>query len=344
MNFIHESIFISSLRSLCKTIFSVFGIALGLFTIILISSLLTSPYVETYKPQIVLCPDENGASKLNPTSPVLMKISIEGIIGTKKLNTELVTQALNKSKELFKQDQIKGILLYINSPGGTSLDSSGIYRSILDFKKKNKIPVYAYVDGLCASGGMYIASSSDYIFASPESVIGSVGVRMGPIFNFKDAMTKWGVDAVTITQGKDKDSFNPFRKWSESEGEDIKNLIKESYESFVDIVVRARPKMSKDLLINTLGAQIFSAKTALNYGYIDNSDSSYSSTLIELRKSCGIQDQDTYQVVEIVPYRSPIEDFMESKLKLFSKSFKEQLTDFETKNPICDRVFYLMDF
>jgi signal peptide peptidase SppA len=343
MNFIHESIFVSSLRAFSKTIFTIFGIALGLIAITMASSVLSSPYIETFRPQMVICPDENGNSALLPSAPVILKISIEGIIGTKKLNTDTITQALQKSKQLLKQDRIKGILLYINSPGGTSIDSAGIYQTIMSYKTEHNLPVYTYVDGLCASGGMYIASSSDYIGATPESVIGSVGVRMGPVFNFKDLMTRYGVDALTITQGKDKDSFNPFRTWTANEGDDIKQLIKDSYDLFVNVVTSARPKLTKDLLVNTLGAQIFSAKTAMGYGYIDQADASYKKVLSTLRETAGIQEKTSYQVLEIIPYKSPFEDFVDSKLKFFSKSIRDQFTEIETKNPICDRVFYLMD-
>ena len=344
MNFIHESIFVSSLRTFTKTIFAIFGVALGFFGIILAMSVLSSPYVETFKPQMIICSDENGDSNLHPSAPVILKVSIEGMIGTKKLNSETVTQALMKSKQVIKPERIKGLLLTINSPGGTTIDSAGIYQAIQDFKKMYKIPVYTHVDGLCASGGMYIACASDYIGATSESIIGSVGVRMGPLFNFKDLITKVGIDALTITQGKDKDSFNPFRKWNVDEGEDIKALIKESYQSFVEIVTTARKNLSKENLMNVYGAQIFSSATAMNYGYIDQSNSNYFKTLSQLRKASGIDDKVTYQVLEIVPYKSPLEDLMESRLGFFSKSVKEQLTDYETKNPICDRVFYLMDF
>lgn len=344
MNFIHESIFVSSLRAFSKTIFVILGAAIGLFAITITAGVFSSPYVDPFRPQLVICPDENGNSQLLPNAPVILKVSIEGMIGTKKLNTDTVTQALLRSKQVIKPEKIKGIFLSINSPGGTTIDSSGIYQALLDFKEQHKVPVYCFVDGLCASGGMYIACASDYIASTSESVIGSVGVRMGPIFNYMDLMAKIGVNALTLTQGKDKDSFNPFRSWSPSEGEDIKNLIKESYDSFVDIVTKSRTKINRDSLVNIYGAQIYSAKTAAEYGYIDMPNYSYNKTLKDLREKCGIDAKQSYQVLEVTAYKSPLEDLFDSKFKFFSKSFKEQVNDFETRNPICDRFFYLMDF
>ncbi len=343
MNFIHESIFISSLRAFAKSIFTVLGIAIGLIGIFVAIGFLSSPYIDPYRPQLVICPDEHGNTQLLPHAPVILKISLEGVIGTKKLNSDLIHFALQKSRQTIKEDRIKGILLYIDSPGGTSIDSANIYQALCEYKQKHQIPVYAYVNGLCASGGMYAASASDYICASGESVIGSVGVRMGPLFNFKDLMTRVGVNATTLTQGKDKDSFNPFRTWTPDEGEDIKILMQDSYDTFVEAVVKGRPKLTKDLLVNQYGAQIFSAKTALEYGYIDEANSTYSQALKRLRETAHLDDKTTYQVLEILPYKSPIENFMESKLSIFSKSLKEQLYEFEAKNPLCDRIYYLMD-
>ncbi len=343
MNFIHESIFVSSLRAFCKVIFVIFGLAIGFFCISLAAGFISTPYVDPFKPQLLICPDENGNSMINPQAPIILKISIEGMIGSKDLNTKTVTQALNKAKTVLKQDKIKGIFLMMNSPGGTVIDSAGIYQAIVDFKTRNKIPVYTFVDGLCASGGMYISCSSDYIGSTSESIIGSVGVRMGPLYNFKGLMDKLGLDAATITQGKDKDSFNPTRTWTATEGEDIKAILADTYTSFVDIVTKARTKMNKDDLINSYGAQIFSAKTAMNYGYIDESNTSYSKVMKSLRTASGIDDKTSYQVLEIVAMRSPLEEFFDAKIKLLSKSVKEQILDFETRNPICDKLFYLMD-
>jgi protease-4 len=344
MNFIHESIFVSSLRAFSKTLFSIFGIAIGLTAVAMIASLLSSPYTEAQRPQLFICPDDNGETKLLPSAPVILKVSIEGIIGSKKLNTDTVTLALRKAVQMIPPEKIKGVLLTINSPGGTTIDSSGIYQAIMDFKQKHNVPVYTFADGLMASGGMYIACASDFIGASQESVIGSVGVRMGPLFNFKDLMNKIGVDSKTLTQGASKDSFNPFRPWGTNEGEDIKQLIEESYQTFVEIVTAARKNLSKDKLINEYGAKIFSAERAMKYGYIDAANFTYSKTIQQLKIAANLDEKTACQVIEVLPYRSPVEDFVDSKLKFFSHSFKEQLTDFETKNPVCDRFFYLMDF
>ncbi|MFI5264393.1 MAG: S49 family peptidase, partial [Candidatus Kapaibacterium sp.] len=84
----------------------------------------------------------------------------------------------------FKNNRVKGILLYMDTPGGYSTDSDTIYRLLMEYKKQYKVPIYAYVDGLCASGGMYIAITADKIMASDTSLIGSIGVIAPTFMNF----------------------------------------------------------------------------------------------------------------------------------------------------------------
>lgn len=344
MHFIHESLLASSLRSFLKTLFALLGAAVSLALIALAASFLSSPYIDPFRAQLIICPDESGSTDLSPNTPVILKVGVEGIIGTKALNTEIVSQCLMKASQLIKKERIKAVLLHINSPGGTSVDSAGIYHAVQAFKAAHQIPVHAFVDGMCASGGMYIACAADKIQTTEDSVLGSVGVRLGPIFNFSAVMEKLGVGALTITEGKDKDSFNPFRAWKADEGDDIKNLIAESYQQFVNVVSRSRQKLNADLLVDQLGAQIFSAKKSVILGYADAIISDYYQAVKELRQSAMIDEGAPYQVIEVIPYKSPFETFMDTKLALFSKSLPEQLTRLETKNPLCDRVLYLIDF
>lgn len=343
MHFIHESLLASSVRSFLKTLFAFLGAAVSLGLILLSASFLSSPYIDPFRAQLILCPDESGSTDLHPNTPVILKVGIEGIIGTKGLNTELVSQCLMKATQLIKKDRIKAVLLHINSPGGTSVDSAGIYHAIQAFKATHQIPVHAFVDGMCASGGMYIACAADKIQATEDSVLGSVGVRLGPIFNFSTVMEKIGIGAMTITQGKDKDNFNPFRPWKADEGEDIKNLIAETYQQFVNVVVKSRPKLNADLLIEKLGAQIFSARKSILLGYADAIATDYYQAVKDLRQSAMIPENALYQVIEVTPYKSPLDTLMDTKLALFSKSLPDQLTRVETKNPLCDRVLYLID-
>jgi signal peptide peptidase SppA len=191
----------------------------------------------------------------------------------------------------------------MDTPGGAAFDSDSIYHALVDYKTKYNVPVYAYVDGLCASGGMYISSAADKIYASEQSTIGSVGVIMGPAFNFSGLMTKYGVEALTLTEGKDKDMLNPFRPWQPNEGVSIKNVMAATYEQFVTVVARARPNLSREKLVGEYGANVFIAKEAETLGYIDEGDSNYSRALTALVQAAGVDDKHPYQVVQLNPPR-----------------------------------------
>ena len=153
------------------------------------------------------------------TAPVILQINVHGVIGDPKtLDTHTIENILIESRTGdLKDNRVKAILLHMNTPGGTVVDSDNIYRLVKEYKERYKVPVFAYIDGLCASGGMYVSCAADQVFAGHSSIIGSVGVIIGPFFNLFDTLTKIGMKMETITQGLDKDMMTPFRPWKEDE-------------------------------------------------------------------------------------------------------------------------------
>jgi protease IV len=112
-------------------------------------------------------------------------------------------------------------------------------------------------------------------------------------------MTKVGVGSLTLTEGKDKDSLNPFRPWKPDEGADIKDAMDVMYDRFISIVSAARPKLTKEKLINDYGAHMYIAKKAEELGYIDASDTDYNRALTDLVQTAQITG--AYQVVQLIP-------------------------------------------
>lgn len=319
MQLSRESVFVSAIRAFCNTLFSILGVGIALFLLFLFIGFGKSAKggIEIPPPaKPVISFDSDGNRKLLPdTAPVILKMDIHGVIGDIKLNAKNFATKLHDSQSSLLAGRIKAVLLHINTPGGTTVDSDGIYQAILEYKKKYNVPVYAFVDGLCASGGMYVASAADKIFSTPVSVIGSVGVVVGPAFNFVDLMNKMGVEALTLTEGLDKDMLNPFRKWGQNEGDVLKSIIESQYTRFVNIVSSARPKLSKQLLINNYGARVYDAAKAQELGYIDDGDSSYKMALTELSNAAGLKENEEVQVVEFKIPRSFFTDiFEESEL------------------------------
>ncbi len=297
----HESIFISAVRSFCRMFFAVCGIFLAVMVMSLFYSLLSPTIAIDEKTKIKYLPDAEGNRVLAAaTAPVVLQINIHGVIGEpKSLDTDVVQTILIDSRvNTLKGDRVKAVLLHMNTPGGTVVDSDNIYRMIKTYKERYKVPVFAYIDGLCASGGMYITCSADQVFAGPASIIGSVGVIIGPFFNMVEALTKLGIKTETITEGLNKDMMSPFRPWKTDEDTSLKAVTSYFYQQFVDIVVSNRPRMDRDKLINEYGARVFDPITAQMYGYVDVIGSR-DQALLALLKEANIDPAHPYQVIAL---------------------------------------------
>lgn len=302
MNFARESIFVGAIRSFCTSIAVILGLALGVGVVTMAISVLVGPDYFPPKAEPMIVPDAKGERTLLPgSSPAVLRIDFHGVIGMGDLTSHKIESLLLDSRDDFlKGDRVKAVLLHLNTPGGAADDADAIYRALMHYKAKYHVPIYAYVDGLCASGGMYIASAADKIYATPSSVIGSVGVIMGPAFNFSDAMIKIGVSSLTLTQGKDKDALNPFRPWKPGEDASLQAVMASLYHRFVGIVAAARPLLTQDKLINDYGAHVYIAEEAQKLGYIDVAGSDYSHALTGLSEAAGLKDR--YQVVQLTPF------------------------------------------
>jgi len=301
MNLTRESIFVGALRSFCTAFAAILGVLVGFFIIAFVVMAAAGPTFLPPKPEFQIAPDAEGKRDLlSGSAPAILRIDVHGVIGMGDMTSEKFQDVLIDSRaDLLRGDRVKAVFLHIDTPGGTVTDADAIYRALLNYKAQYKVPIYAFVDGLCASGGMYIASAADKVFATSSSVIGSVGVIMGPSFNFSEAMTKFGISSLTLTEGKDKDMLNPFRPWQPGEDASLRAVMASLYERFVGIVTQARPRLAKDKLVGDYGAQVFIASTAQQLGYIDVAGSDYSHSLSALAEAAGIGGH-PYQVVQLL--------------------------------------------
>lgn len=297
MKGIYESVFMSSLRAFFVTLFGSLGIATACIAVVLVYSLVAAGVKEESLPsKVKVLADASGnRDKLSSSHPVLLQISLDGEIGKEKLTGKQIDEVLLESREDVLTNRVKGILLVINSPGGGAHDSDVIYRLIKEYKEKYQIPIFAFVDGMCASGGYYIACAADKIYASSVSMIGSIGVLSWPPFmNVVDALDKIGVNALTLSAGQGKDEMNPFRTWKPDEQKQYQTLINFYYNTFVDIVAEGRP-IPRETIINDLGAKVFPAPEAVSLGLINESGASRNQALTALADTAGIKGK--YQVV-----------------------------------------------
>jgi len=346
MEISRESIFVSMVRSFCKAFFSVIAIFLALFIVGVVYGLFSSPFEPEEKTDVVILPDLNDELEVRSfSSPVVLRINIDGIIGDPaKLCSSSIENILIDSNRGFLKGRVKAILLHFNTPGGTVTDGDNIYRMLMSYKERFKIPVYGYVDGLCASGGMYVSCAADKMYASPPSIIGSIGVIMGPFFNVVDGLNKIGVSSQTITQGLDKDMMSPFRPWKPDEDAALKATMKFFYDRFVDLVVGSHPRMNKDLLITQYGANVFDGVEAEAKGYIDVADSNYKTALADLMKAANIDSAHHYQIVELAPKFDFLSAMSHAAVNLLSGKIEHSFNFGEKRPPaIRDQFAYLYE-
>ncbi|QFK72518.1 signal peptide peptidase SppA [Pradoshia sp. D12] len=173
-------------------------------------------------------------------------------------------ERLNAIKD---NDTVKGIILRVNSPGGGVVESAEIHNKLMQIKKETKKPIYVSMGSQAASGGYYISTPADKIFASPETMTGSLGVIMQS-YNFKGLAEKYGIDMVTIKSGKFKDLMNPFREVTEDEKEILQSMVTSSYDQFVKVIAEGR-SMPEDEVRKIADGRIYDGRQAKEINLID---------------------------------------------------------------------------
>jgi len=195
-------------------------------------------------------------SKLKPAN--LQEIKLSGPI----MDADKILKEIDKAK---KDDDIKGVLFTVNSPGGAVPPSIEISYAIKELRKEK--PVIAYASGIMASGSYYASIYANKIIANPGSIVGSIGVIMESP-NFHTLMEKIGIGTQVVKEGEYKEAGTPTREWTPKEREELKRLTRDTYELFISDVARAR---GLDINNSTLyaNAHIFSSKRAKEVGLID---------------------------------------------------------------------------
>ncbi|KAF0819516.1 MULTISPECIES: signal peptide peptidase SppA [unclassified Cytobacillus] len=139
-----------------------------------------------------------------------------------------------------KEDStVKAIVIKVNSPGGGVVESAEIHDKITEIQKETKKPVYISMGSMAASGGYYISAPADKIFASPETLTGSLGVIMQG-YNYAGLAEKYGVEFVTIKSGPYKDIMSPTREMTDEERKILQSMINNSYDGFVKVIAEGR--------------------------------------------------------------------------------------------------------
>ncbi len=193
-------------------------------------------------------------------------IKLKGIIADgADASAEEINRLLDKA---FASKQAKGVILEINSPGGTPVQAANIYQEIRRLRKKHKDkPLYVVVSDLCASGGYYVASAADKIYASRASIVGSIGVRMDS-YGVTRLADKLGIESRTITAGKNKALLDPFKEENPEQRAHLQAMLDEVHQIFIEDVKKGRGDRLKETP-DLFSGLIWTGEDAKKLGLID---------------------------------------------------------------------------
>lgn len=223
--------------------------------------------------------DTGGSSFYSEYSSVrgehVVVLYIEGVItsgesggllsGPSGYNHQFLLDTIDEA--MYREDN-KGLMLYVNSPGGGVYESDELYLKIMEYKQTTGNPVYVYMGSMAASGGYYISAPADMIYANRNCWTGSIGVTMGTFYDITGLLEKYGVKTVTITAGNNKAMGSYTDPLTPEQEAIFQSLVDEAYDQFVTIVAQGR-NMKKADVIRLADGRIYTAAQAKASGLID---------------------------------------------------------------------------
>ena len=208
---------------------------------------------------------------------------------SKKINEIITPEKIQKELAIAeKSDDIKGVVIRVNSPGGSALASDIIYNSIKNLTK----PVYISMGGVAASGGYYISAAGDKIYADKETLTGSIGV-ITMIPNISELLKKAEINYSVISKGKYSDMGSLVRDLTEDEKDKIRASSLKVYEEFVDRVAEGR-NMTREEVLKSAEGRVWLGEEAKEIGLVDEIGG-IEKAVGDLALSLGLED---YKVVE----------------------------------------------
>lgn len=225
------------------------------------------------------------------------KIAVLTMSGT--IMPPYTERLIQQIKAAEKADEVKGILLVVDSPGGLVADSHEIYYRLK--KLSDKKPVYVQMKRMAASGGYYIsmgAGPNAKIYAEPTTWTGSIGVII-PRYDVTKLAEKFGVDSAPIKTGEFKDALSPFRPLSDNERKVWENIIGQAFEQFREVIDSNRDTLTAEQVLAVATGEIFTAKDAKAKGLVD--EIGYEEDSLEaLKVKLGLKS------VRVVTYTHPV--------------------------------------
>ena len=231
--------------------------------------------------------NNNGQNEVPHTAIV----DIDGVIASgAPANAYDVIAGLERA---FNSKHAKGIIIRINSPGGSPVQSELINQEIKRLRGLSPdLPVYAVVEDLCASGGYYVAVAADQIYVAPSSIVGSIGVRMDG-FEFTEALESLGIKRRLLTAGENKAFLDPFSPMRPAQKEHAKAILNNIHQQFIQAVTDGRGERLQENP-NIFSGLVWTGEQSIELGLVDG----YGSVLSVAREIIGERELVNYSVKE----------------------------------------------
>lgn len=242
----------------------------------------------------------------------IARIDIKGVIQEKN-ETYNQKWLLDMIGSLMKDENNKGLFIYVDSPGGSVYEADELYLKLCEYKETTGRPIYAYFAHMAASGGYYIGCVADYIMANRNCTTGSIGVIMGPVYTLTGLFEKYGIESTSITAGKNKNMFNINEPITAEQRQIIQDYINEAYDQFTGIVAKER-SLPIERVRELADGRIYTAKQALEIKLID--------------KICGYDEAVDYMKSELYNDSGIALEYVEY---VYEKTFSDFFSSISTK-------------
>jgi len=201
----------------------------------------------------------------------IVQLFVTGVISGEQTaagRPPLTERLAEQLRHIEEDPQVKAVVLRIDSPGGEVVATDEIYQRVLRMKSARRIPLVVSMGSTAASGGYYLATAGDVIFANPQTITGSLGVIF-TLLNYSEAASRLGVKQYAIKSGRFKDIGSPTRPLTEPERAIFQSLVNESYQRFVEVIVKGR-KLPRSRVLQLADGRIYSGQQAKRLGLIDH--------------------------------------------------------------------------
>jgi protease-4 len=214
---------------------------------------------------------------LGEEGPKIALVEIEGTISDQARSgafglvpaPSMVAELREVLERAAEDSEVSALVLRIESPGGSVAATETLHHELLRWREDQARPVVAYLNGIAASGGYYVAMAADRVVAHPATVTGSIGVLM-PGLGFAGLMERFGVADQSVKSGQYKDIGSATRPMSEADRAQLQGVVDELHQRFVEVVDSGRPGLDRAQAGALADGRIFTARQALEAGLVDS--------------------------------------------------------------------------